>query len=425
MPAQPVHGLLLLPPAPPPSSPSTLSVALSPPLSDTLKRLSKLANTTGSPSILDIALPTPGFHRPAHEVTHRAQLFSNVQAHLRAVYTLIAGLCAENNYPTTGPRAIDIRIILLAYNPSQPFSAAAQAARTSPPAGVVDLPVLAVTPRPWTHIFIVHSEPGEALFTRFNAHASEGITARTGPSWSAVRVRGGIQICSAGDAGPSVLSVPGGLRERQSFSSVACWGVFDRLHFGHKLMLTMAAFLLPPGVPQAAQLVVGLTEGPMLSEHAAHAAVQPVRERARAIEDFLGGVLRFGTEAATKPPYSPDGMEIVPGVTVQCRRTENPYGPGTLDAGLEALVLATESVQEAKAVNEGRWERHWEKLEVFEIGMVVAGESDEQAGKKVGSASLRRDVLRSDPGLNLPIVKVGNPAAHIVVAETEVDPIDL
>ena len=92
--------------------------------------------------------------------------------------------------------------------------------------------------RPWTHIFVVHSEPGEQMFKDFDACIIGGLVAKFGPDWMPTSVPGGLQIHFRESS--NVMSETSQRSAGRLYNAVSCWSVFDRLDLKHKLLLTMS-----------------------------------------------------------------------------------------------------------------------------------------------------------------------------------------
>lgn len=103
------------------------------------------------------------------------------------------------------------------------------------------------------------------------------------------------------------------------FSVVAIGGTFDRLHAGHKLMLSTAILLADQRV------VVGITEeGGMMEQKQFKDIIEPWEERERHLRSFI--------EDFTPPHIS---LEII--------RLTDPYGPTISTASIDALVVTQET----------------------------------------------------------------------------------
>jgi cytidyltransferase-like protein len=77
-----------------------------------------------------------------------------------------------------------------------------------------------------------------------------------------------------------LLSGPRGVPYRH----VVLGGTFDRLHAGHRALLTAAAMLARSAI------TVGVTTGPMIGKKAHAGLIEPVEMRIAAVEAFIAGL---------------------------------------------------------------------------------------------------------------------------------------
>ncbi|KAI9774154.1 MAG: hypothetical protein M1840_005247 [Geoglossum simile] len=416
------YGLLLLLSPPSPPSPPALKAALDPPLTSALARLAKLAAASQQSALLDVAVPCPGF-RSGGETP--AQLFGGVQRLLAGIYSLLAFIYDRDSIGSSGEGVVDTRVLLVYYNPAGGSTTDSQNVPFSPllPPCVIELPSLARSGRCWTHIFVVESEPGEDIHRQFKLLAAGDIGERTSPGWKTERVRGGIQVRTLGGAGSSVQ----GTESRAAYYDVVNGGTYDHLHFGHKLVLTMTAFLLETSshsnnARRHSRIVIGVSEEDPSNDEGYSQYMETWEARQRNVTDFLLAILDFTPPSTTPPGISqepetgPVGRVVTtklhPFLSVEIIAHSDRYGPAINNENLSALVVSGKSRADAKAVNHKRKEKGWRELDVFEVYVVDAEslDSDEDVEKakstsfatKLSSTETRRKMYETLQGSYLP-----------------------
>ncbi len=142
--------------------------------------------------------------------------------------------------------------------------------------------------------------------------------------------------------------------DRKPYRRVVVGGTFDRLHKGHRLLLTVAADL-------ADELLVGLANGPLLSGKRFRELIEPYEIRKRKVEEFL---MNLGVK-----------FEIV--------RITDPIGPAaTCDA--DAIVVSEETADRAEETNRIRRSMGKKELDVIVVPLVLA-----QDGQPIRSWRIR------------------------------------
>lgn len=103
------------------------------------------------------------------------------------------------------------------------------------------------------------------------------------------------------------------------FQRVAVGGTFDHLHAGHKILLTMTAFLAKQS------MVVGVTDDSMLLKKQHRELIASTAERVKSVENYMQRV---------KCNIS---YNIVP--------IKDPFGPTVTDPTIDALVVSKETLK--------------------------------------------------------------------------------
>ncbi|KAF2643164.1 pantetheine-phosphate adenylyltransferase family protein-like protein [Massarina eburnea CBS 473.64] len=393
---KPLHrALLLLPPAPSPATYAALKTAYSPSLNTVLKELARSPQRARERAVLDIALPCPHLCGRLDEA--RGPLYATAQSLVAGLYKLIGIVAAKNAIDTEDAEGVDARVIPVAYPRDGKLSQTPEPQRPEQEVQgpAIDLHTLATSPRSWHTIYSVACEEGERLLQHFQS-ASPAVA-------NVQKVRGGIvSVDSSLPAGTS----PGSAQEPVRHLSVAVGGTFDHLHIGHKLLLTMFAFVLarPSGTAhQSSTLTIGITGDALLGNKKFSEYLESWDERQRATHDFLSSIVYFGSpedkririEKLKEPGQDGRAVHVTypSGLTINYVEIQDPFGPTITDETISALAISLETRSGGKAVNDKRAEKGWRSLEVFEVDVLDASEEegvDETFQSKLSSTEIRK-----------------------------------
>ncbi|CAF4355396.1 unnamed protein product [Rotaria socialis] len=144
-------------------------------------------------------------------------------------------------------------------------------------------------------------------------------------------------------------------------------GTFDRLHNGHKLLLTESALLCDE------KIVVGVTDGVMIENKVLAEVIESVTDRMSNVRSFVG--------------------LIRPSIFVHCEPIEDPCGPSTTMADLNCIIVTDETKQGALQVNKERQDNGLSLIDVHVVPMVPPDDHNQDGDKKLSSTSLRREIL--------------------------------
>uniref|UniRef100_A0A0K8TBU8 Cytidyltransferase-like domain-containing protein n=1 Tax=Lygus hesperus TaxID=30085 RepID=A0A0K8TBU8_LYGHE len=133
--------------------------------------------------------------------------------------------------------------------------------------------------------------------------------------------------------------------EEEQSNHVALGGTFDRLHTGHKMLLSEAALLTKK------RLLIGLTDTEMLKTKILWELIQPYNERAENVRKFL--------------------EEVRPNLEVNVVPLNDVYGPTKDDRDLEVLIVSPETMKGGQKVNEMRQKNGLDPLKIRSIQLVT------------------------------------------------------
>lgn len=154
----------------------------------------------------------------------------------------------------------------------------------------------------------------------------------------------------------------------EQYSVVALGGTFDHLHAGHKILLTLAAWLTRD------KLIVGITGPQLLTKKKYAEAMESFDVRESHVTQFLN--------------------YISPPLRLQPVMINDVYGPTASDPDIDALVLSAETRGGGAAINKVREEKGWSLLTVYEINIVGGkGSEEDNWADKLSSTELRREAL--------------------------------
>lgn len=171
------------------------------------------------------------------------------------------------------------------------------------------------------------------------------------------------------------------LKQENLFNNVVLGGTFDRIHVGHKILLSEAVLYTRK------RLVVGVTDANMIKSKKLPELILPVEKRIAHLREFLNDI-----------DHSIE-YDIVP--------IQDPFGPTKSDPNLDMIVVSEETYRGGEKVNELRLQNKLNKLEIHCIKLIEMDNNHEQKESKISSSNRRIDMLgirikEPEPRPNLP-----------------------
>ncbi|PNF36640.1 Bifunctional coenzyme A synthase [Cryptotermes secundus] len=151
--------------------------------------------------------------------------------------------------------------------------------------------------------------------------------------------------------------------------NVVLGGTFDRLHAGHKILLSEAVLHC------TRKLTVGITDTSMLKSKLLWEMIEPCAVRMCSVEDFL--------------------QDVDPGLQYDIVPIYDPFGPTKEDPDMQLIVVSTETYKGGLKVNELRHENNLPALDIHTVNLLEAipEHTDEEEEEKISSSNRRMRLL--------------------------------
>lgn len=152
------------------------------------------------------------------------------------------------------------------------------------------------------------------------------------------------------------------------YDNVVLGGTFDRLHSGHKILLSEAVLRC------RRKLTVGVTDESMLKTKCLTELIEPCEERIAHVLEFL--------------------QDVDPNIEYNIVPISDPFGPTIDDPTFEMIVVSDETLKGGHKINEVRASKSLKPLFVHSVNLLVTTNKQEQEEEdKVSSGNLRLRVL--------------------------------
>lgn len=161
-----------------------------------------------------------------------------------------------------------------------------------------------------------------------------------------------------------------GPKDANEFRVTALGGTFDHIHDGHKILLSIAAFIT------SQRLICGITCDELLQNKKYKELIESYETRCSHVSRFI---------ELLKPNLS---VELVP--------LKDVCGPTGKVPEIECLVVSRETVAGAETVNKTRAERGMDRL-IIHVVNVLGGREEDGWSEKLSSTEIRRLLQTSRP----------------------------
>ncbi|XP_029642104.1 bifunctional coenzyme A synthase isoform X1 [Octopus sinensis] len=155
-----------------------------------------------------------------------------------------------------------------------------------------------------------------------------------------------------------------------TYDHVVLGGTFDRLHAGHKVLLTQACLLSSRAV------MIGVTDDNFAARKVLSELLEPLEMRMNSVRDFI--------------------EDVKPGIKVELVPLQDMYGPTITDATMDCLVVTKETSKGATMINTERSKRGLPPLEVRVIDLLDEEANTDYQGllePKISSSNERKLLL--------------------------------
>ncbi|XP_046994570.1 bifunctional coenzyme A synthase isoform X2 [Schistocerca americana] len=164
------------------------------------------------------------------------------------------------------------------------------------------------------------------------------------------------------------------------YDNVVLGGTFDRLHLGHRIILSEAVLHCTK------RITVGVTDTPMLQSKKLWELIAPCCKRMSSVEDFLN--------------------DVEPNLEYNVVPITDPYGPTRTDPTLQMIVVSAETYKGGLKVNDLRRENGLSQLDIHTVELLepLCGVSHPEEELKISSSNERMRLLGTQ--LKLPEEKL-------------------
>ena len=156
---------------------------------------------------------------------------------------------------------------------------------------------------------------------------------------------------------------------KKSFDYSIVAGTFDRLHIGHKILLSESVLLTKK------KLLIGITDKLMIEKKLLFELIEPLNIRIENVTKFL--------------------KSIAPHLEIEFAPLNDPFGPSITEKDYQCLIVSKETIKGGNMVNSKRIENNLQPLELHVISLIDDNLSNvaEHDENKVSSSNQRKRLL--------------------------------
>ncbi|GFU12066.1 bifunctional coenzyme A synthase [Nephila pilipes] len=171
--------------------------------------------------------------------------------------------------------------------------------------------------------------------------------------------------------------------EFKTFKTVCIGGTFDRLHNGHKVLLSEAV------LKASEELVVGVSVGDCLKRKTLWELIEPIEKRIEEVTNFL--------------------CEIDPSLRYEVVPITDIYGPTITKPSIECLVVTPETKIGGEKVNIERKKKGMPETELHLISLIEDKDHTQDEEEKLSSSTIRMHLLGKPLKMSKPSCKPNKP----------------
>ncbi|KAL0131572.1 hypothetical protein PUN28_002838 [Cardiocondyla obscurior] len=157
------------------------------------------------------------------------------------------------------------------------------------------------------------------------------------------------------------------IQNTKMYKNVILGGTFDRLHNGHKILLSEAILRCTE------RLSVGVTDANMITGKILWELIQPCTQRIKEVKEFL--------------------EDIDSSITYNVVPINDMYGPTKEDPTLEMLVVSEETKRGGDKINELRLQKDLSKLDIHIVDLAIDDAHNKHEEAKISSSNHRIRLL--------------------------------